>query len=1114
MPDLGCLSEDDLRAYLLGDLPARIADLVADHLRACRECEEAARRLDDLTDQVVRTLRRAVGGDETHSALRSVTPTAELTEPHVADTSNRSRDCPAGYELLDELGRGGMSVVYRARQTHPRRIVAVKMILAAAHSTMSRKARFLAEADAIARLRHPNIVGVYEVGEFGGLPYLSLEYVPGGTLADKLVGAPLLPSAAAALVETLARAVQYAHEQGVVHRDLKPSNVLMQLTDGSSPTGSGGAALTPKVADFGLAKQTDVTLTATGDILGTPQYMAPEQADGRQPAGPPADIYALGAILYECLTGRPPFRGASTLDTLAMIRDRDPVAPRVLQPGVSRDLETICLKCLEKHPARRYLTAGDLADDLRRLRAGEPIRARRSSAWERGLKWVRRRPAMAAGIALTTLLAFSGSTAAWLFKEQRDDARAARHDAVEKLRESLVARARSGRTSGRPGRRFDSLAALADAARLRPGDDLRDEVIASLTHMDIRPAHGWKAPPGRVQWIDFDDAFTRYVCPSDDGRSISVRRTADGAEVMQVPGSGGDVWGELSPDGRHLFVTQQAAPRRLWRLESPAPALVFDEPPDHLDWTHGTHGFSSDGRQFAIGGRDGAIHLYELSSGRRVRRLPVEGKITWLAYDPAGRRLAVATDGRATILDAGSGAVLHRLPEDAGPPPSEAIAWHPSGEILAVTDKDLRVRLWDVAGGRAVRILDGRSAGTQITFNHAGDLVATTGWQGQLRICETATGRQVLSVPFKADLRRFSADDRILGGGHHGGQFVLWEIERGREYRTLTRDGVPEYPRGYGRCAVSPDGRWVIAATAEGVAVWDLATGLQKEFAAIGGCTLGGVNTNGAFLANVATGTSWWPMKTVDGSVRVGPPEPVRLPGVFSWTAGTPDGRVVAGVEFDKGVVLHRDRPDRPVLLGPLPDAREVAVSPDGEWVVTCSHWAGGLTVWNARSGDKVAHLRDGYLNRAIFSPDGRFLAGCNSPIDSREYTARVWEVGTWRELSEFAGMPFAFAPGAALLAVETGRGEIELRRPETGAVVARLEDPNLERADYGCFAPDGAALVVTANDGACLHVWDLRLIQASLAERGLDWDAPPYPPAPQRANFSRVEIVGSDNRP
>jgi serine/threonine-protein kinase len=324
------------------------------------------------------------------------------------------------YRILRRLGAGGMGVVYLAQQDRPSRLVAVKMVLAGPRAGSERRARFLGETEIIARLQHANIVPVYEVGEHDGQPYYTMEYVAGGSLARRLAASPLAPREAGELVKQLAGAVSFAHQHGVVHRDLKPGNILLQSNDlpgqrQEEETGrQGGAATaqvslsghTPKISDFGVAKQLDVDRgqTQTGAILGTPGYMAPEQAQGSKQIGPLADVYSLGAILYECLTGRPPFRAATVLETLEQVRTQEPVAPSRLQPGVPRDLQTITLKCLEKAPKRRYLSAEALADDLGRFLRGEPIHARAVGFIERLGKWVRRKPALAALAGVSAVL--------------------------------------------------------------------------------------------------------------------------------------------------------------------------------------------------------------------------------------------------------------------------------------------------------------------------------------------------------------------------------------------------------------------------------------------------------------------------------------------------------------------------------------------------------------------------------------------------------------------------------------------------------------------------------------------------------------------------------------
>jgi tetratricopeptide (TPR) repeat protein len=335
-----------------------------------------------------------------------------------------------GYDILAELGRGGMGVVYQARHTALKRLVALKVILSGDFASREQVDRFRGEAEAVARLRHPNIVQIHEIGEARGCPFFSLEFVEGGSLARRIAGTPQPPRPAATLVITLARAMHAAHQAGVVHRDLKPANVLLGRKPAAAETGEPTLeGVEPKISDFGLAKRLDGEgeHTRTGAIVGTPSYMAPEQAEGRvRDVGPAADVYALAAILYEMLTGRPPFKGATVRDTLEQVSTREPVPPTQLQPKLPRDLETICLKGLRKDARQRYATAEELAEDLQRWLDGRPILARPVPGWERALKWARRRPALA-GLVAATLLALLAATASGvlygLYQQQKAAAR-------------------------------------------------------------------------------------------------------------------------------------------------------------------------------------------------------------------------------------------------------------------------------------------------------------------------------------------------------------------------------------------------------------------------------------------------------------------------------------------------------------------------------------------------------------------------------------------------------------------------------------------------------------------------------------------------------------------
>ncbi len=354
------------------------------------------------------------------------------TDPQVPGPLDEPLVLVAGYEILQELGKGGMGIVFKARQVRLDRIVALKMMLT--HGAFVRtddRRRFRTEAEAVARLHHPNIVQIYEVGEHKGMPFFSLEFCAGGTLDGKLDGTPWEGTRAAEMIRILADAVQHAHEHGIVHRDLKPANVLL-TEDG-----------TPKISDFGLAKKIDEEgHTRTGAIMGTPGYMAPEQAGGDVgPIGPGTDIFALGAMLYELLTGRPPFKAATIMDTVEQVLHNDPVSPRTLQPHTPRDLDTICLKCLEKEPRKRYASARELAEDLRHYLNDEPIRVRPVTRVERVVRWCRRRPAVAAlyGVIVVAALAAIGAVPLHVGRLQAalDRAQAQRREEVREASQGL-----------------------------------------------------------------------------------------------------------------------------------------------------------------------------------------------------------------------------------------------------------------------------------------------------------------------------------------------------------------------------------------------------------------------------------------------------------------------------------------------------------------------------------------------------------------------------------------------------------------------------------------------------------------------------------------------------
>jgi eukaryotic-like serine/threonine-protein kinase len=478
-----CPERDLLERLLDNCLADTELDELERHVKACASCQQTLETLTDdtLWRSELRQEAALLFADTEHGlAIDALVRTAAA-----ADGANQPSARPAptvpGYEIAGELGRGGMRVVYHARHVRLNRPCALKMVLAGAHASPEHVARFVTEAEAIARLDHPSIVQIRHIGDVLGLPFLELEYLAGGSLDRQLDGTPWPTTRAAHLAEQAALGIAEAHRLGIVHRDLKPSNVLL-AADG-----------TPKVGDFGLAKMLDsqAVLTRSESVMGSPSYMAPEQALGHaRIAGPPVDIYALGAILYELLTGRPPFRGTTALETLEQVKSTEPVAPSRLVRSVPRDIETICLKCLQKEPSKRYETAKALCDDLRSFLDGRPILARRTSGVERSWRWCRRNRFVAgmAGIAATAMfsLAVGAAIAAFTFRAQRDQIRQADRQTRENLLESLTAQARATRFSREEGQRFEGLLALERAARIARDlglpperfDRIRNEAIA------------------------------------------------------------------------------------------------------------------------------------------------------------------------------------------------------------------------------------------------------------------------------------------------------------------------------------------------------------------------------------------------------------------------------------------------------------------------------------------------------------------------------------------------------------------------------------------------------------------------------------------------------------
>jgi serine/threonine protein kinase/WD40 repeat protein len=1023
-----------------------------------------------------------------------------------------------GYQILGELGRGGMGVVYKARQVGLNRLTALKMVLAGPYAGPHELVRFLAEAEAVARLQHPNIVQIYEVGKHAGMPFFSLEFVEGGSLSQLLAGQPQPPRDAARLVETLARAVHFAHQRGIVHRDLKPGNVLLAFSRRSESGAGEGVApaplserrlndAAPKITDFGLAKRLEGGggLTQTGAILGTPGYMAPEQAEAKKEVGPAADVYALGAILYELLTGRPPFRATTPVDTILLLLSADPVPPSRLQPGVPRDLETVCLKCLLKEPRKRYGSAEELADDLRRFLTDQPIRARPVGRLERTWRWCRRNPmvaGMTASVALLLLLLAVGASGAagWLHasraqvSEQLKKTREAETARTEQLWQSLLDRARAEHFSRQPGQRFASLDALAEAARLRPDEQLRDQAIASLALPDLRLGQEWDGwPPGTARLALGPDH--RLYARADRIGAVTVRRVADDQEVLLLPGPERPVdWLGFSPDGRLLAVAWKGS-AGVWDLETRRP-LWQDKVSLHA------LAFSPDGGRLALGEAAGTVRLIELPAVRPLGRWPAAVMPGHLAWRPDGRQLAVCASGTpfVAVHDAAGGALVTRLAL-GDVRPSTAAVWHPHGDRLAVGSDIGRAYVIHVPTGRTLAVMEGHAQYLDdVAFLAGGDLLWTSSWDGSTRLWDTATGRAVLvrvGVIHHAPRR----DGGALGYTVNGSRLQVVEVATAPEYRTFVSTlgaGRGEYRH----AAVSPDGRLLAVGMDDGLRLWDLVVGRELAFVPSGAVSDVFFRPDGReLLACAGHQVFRWPLRAAPGEVTLGPPRQVPVPFAPHRVAQSPDGRRLAGVgrTEPRQVFLWGLEEDKLLRVAAEPHrgGSEVAVSPDGRWLAAAGWHSPAVSLYEAGTGRLRQRINVGGSARVFFTPDSQTLIACHGG------GYRFWQLGPWEELPPLPGNvaypgPVAFSPDGKVMALETAPGVIALRDLASGRTLARLEDPYHDRATEIVFSPDGTHLVNLAHYARAVHVWDLGLIRRRLDAMALDWGPSPPPPAPK----------------
>ena len=577
----------------------------------------------------------------------------------------------AGYTILEEISRGGMGIVYRALQRHPSRVVAVKMILPHLLDSPVIRARFQAEAEAVAKLDHPNVLPIYEAGENRGTPYLAMKFVSGGSLAPRRGEFLGQPRACAQLLAAAARGVHHAHERGILHRDLKPANLLLDQS-------STDAAAVPMVSDFGLARALEAEpsgLTGPASFLGTVGYLAPELFFGSKSEPTiQSDIYSLGAILYELLTAQLPFGADGGLDVLRRADQEAAPSVRTVDPSIPKDLDAICRTCLQREPSSRYRSASAVADDLERFLDGHPVLARPVPRLVRLSRWARRKPALAALSLAVTLLLISALAGSVLFTKrvarERDHATASEHEAQSQLWRAYLEQARAIRIAPQMGRRFAAIEALAAAARIRPSLELRNAAAAALALEDIVLERRW---PGMRSSIDtpvaFDGKLERYALPQPAGR-ISLRRLRDNFELANFPAPPASQL-LFSKDGRFLAGRISEGETWLWAVSGdpstnpPTPVLKLTGAEKISEMA-----FTPDSRLFAVSIGPGELGFYDLTgeAPRQTARWSGLPPVRGLGFDPAGQRLAVtsAADAVTEIRETATGRLLRRLSQSAG----------------------------------------------------------------------------------------------------------------------------------------------------------------------------------------------------------------------------------------------------------------------------------------------------------------------------------------------------------------------------------------------------------------------------------------------------------------